>query len=208
MSQDYEREGHEKLEDDARIPNEYELLERAIRELLIEKGVFSANDLRKTVDNFDSDRPASGGAIVARAWSDAEFKSLLLSDAKRACRELGFEPGPAPELVVLENTAKIRHVIVCTLCSCYPRALLGLPPTWYKSIQYRSRVVIEPRSVLREFGTDVPDDIEIKVVDSTADMRYMVIPARPEGTKDWSEVDLASLVTRDCLIGVADVQMP
>lgn len=208
MSHEHENEGHKRLEDDSRIPNEYEILEQAIRELLIEKGVFSADDLRRTIDNDDSRTPASGGAIVAKAWCDPDYKSRLLSDAKGACRELGFEPGPAPELVVFENTKKIRHVIVCTLCSCYPRALLGLPPAWYKSLQYRSRVVNEPRAVLREFGTEVADDVEIKVVDSTADMRYMVIPVRPEGTEDWDEAELANLVTRDCLVGVADIQTP
>lgn len=201
-----EHHDHEHPEDDARLPSEYELLERAIRELLIEKGVFSAGDLQRTIDNFDSGTPASGGSIIARAWSDPEYKSRLLSDAKSACRELGFDPGPALELVVLENTEKIRHVIVCTLCSCYPRALLGLPPAWYKSMQYRSRVVKEPRAVLREFGTEVLDDVEIKVVDSTADIRYMVIPVRPEGTEGLGEAELARLVTRDSLVGVADVQ--
>jgi hypothetical protein len=200
---DHHDHDHDHVEDE-RPASEYELLEQALRELLIEKGVFSATDLNRTIDNADSKTPASGSAVVARAWTDTAYKERLLNNPKDACRELGFDPGPALELKVMENTATLRHVIVCTLCSCYPRALLGLPPAWYKSIEYRSRVVVEPRAVLLEFGTDVSDDVEIKVVDSTADVRYMVLPTRPPETNGWSENDLAALVTRDCLVGVVD----
>ena len=189
-------------------PTEYELLERALRELLIEKGVFTAEDVRRTIDDWDTRTPANGGKVVARAWTDPEYKARLLADSKAAIEELGFDVGPAPQIVVLENTPQRHHVVVCTLCSCYPRTLLGLPPDWYKSKEYRSRVVAEPRAVLKEFGTEVPDDVEIKVVDSTADLRYLVLPARPAGTEGLSEDELAALVTRDCMVGVTNASAP
>jgi len=205
MAHDHE---HTPTEDGDHPPTEYELLERALRELLIEKGVFTAEDVRRTIDDWDTRTPANGGKVVARAWTDPEYKARLLSDSKAAIEELGFDVGPAPQIVVLENTPRRHHVVVCTLCSCYPRTLLGLPPDWYKSKEYRSRVVVEPRAVLKEFGTEVPDDVEIKVVDSTADLRYLVLPERPAGTEGLSEDELAALVTRDCMVGVTNANPP
>jgi nitrile hydratase len=180
----------------------YQVMEIAVRELLVEKGVLSADDVRRQVENMDSRTPARGAAVVARAWSDAAFKARLLGEGNAALEDIGLERGPY-KLVVVENTPAVHNVVVCTLCSCYPRWLLGLPPDWYKSRSYRSRTVREPRAVLREFGLELPDDVTVRVHDSTADMRYLVLPARPSGTDGWSEERLASIVTRDCMIGVA-----
>jgi nitrile hydratase len=180
----------------------YQVMEIAVRELLVDKGVLSADDVRRQVENMDSRTPARGAAVVARAWSDAAFKARLLGEGNAALEDIGLERGPY-KLVVVENTPAVHNVVVCTLCSCYPRWLLGLPPDWYKSRSYRSRTVREPRAVLREFGLELPDDVTVRVHDSTADMRYLVLPARPAGTHGWSEERLASIVTRDCMIGVA-----
>jgi nitrile hydratase len=180
----------------------YELMVHAIKELLIEKGVISPDDIRRTLEFMDSRSPALGAQVVARAWADPAFKARLLADGTKAVAELGIPMGDA-ELIVVENTTDVHNVIVCTLCSCYPRTVLGLPPDWYKSRNYRSRVVIEPRAVLREFGTAVSDDVAVRVHDSNADMRYLVLPMRPAGTEGWSEERLAALVTRDCMVGVA-----
>jgi nitrile hydratase len=180
----------------------YQVMEIAVRELLVDKGVLSADDVRRQVENMDSRTPARGAAVVARAWSDAAFKARLLGEGNAALEDIGLERGPY-KLVVVENTPAVHNVVVCTLCSCYPRWLLGLPPDWYKSRSYRSRTVREPRAVLREFGLELPDDVTVRVHDSTADMRYLVLPARPAGTDGWSEERLASIVTRDCMIGVA-----
>jgi nitrile hydratase subunit alpha len=180
----------------------YQAMEIAVRELLVEKGVLSADDVRRQVENMDSRTPARGAAVVARAWSDAAFKARLLGEGNAALEAIGLERGPY-KLVAVENTPAVHNVVVCTLCSCYPRWLLGLPPDWYKSRTYRSRTVREPRAVLREFGVELPDDVTVRVHDSTADMRYLVLPARPAGTEGWSEERLASIVTRDCMIGVA-----
>ena len=185
----------------------YQTMEVAVRELLIEKGVVTADEVRAQIENMDSRSPALGARVVARAWSDPAFKERLLADGSAACEELGVAMAPT-RLVVVEDEEKVHNVIVCTLCSCYPRNLLGLPPDWYKARAYRSRVVREPRAVLREFGTELPDDWRIRVHDSTADMRYMVLPRRPEGTEGWSEAQLAALVTRDCMIGVAVPEIP
>ena len=198
---DHDHDDHAPIEDGT-TPTEFDLLEQAIRELLIEKNVFSADDLRRQVDRTDSVSPADGAKVVAKAWSDAAFKAQLLSDPKTAIEALGYDVGPAPNLVILENTEALHHVVVCTLCSCYPRVLLGPPPDWYKSKEYRGRVVIDPRGVLTEFGTQLDDEVEIKVVDSTADMRYLVLPPRPADTEGMSEEQLAALVTRDCMVGV------
>jgi nitrile hydratase alpha subunit len=175
---------------------------RALEELLVEKGVIRREDVRQGVDWLVSRSPADGARLVARAWVDPEFKQLLLADARAAALELGLDPGPAPVVVALENTDEVHHLVVCTLCSCYPRALLGPPPDWYKSLPYRSRAVSDPRGVLREFGVELDAEVEVRVVDSTADVRYLVIPRRPPGTEDLSEHDLAALVTRDSMIGV------
>jgi nitrile hydratase alpha subunit len=180
----------------------YELMAQAMKELLIEKGVVSADDVRRNLEFLDSRDPADGGRIIARAWADPAFKARLLEDGTAAVEEMGFTMGDA-ELVVVENTDDVHNMIVCTLCSCYPRTILGLPPDWYKSKSYRSRAVIEPRAVLQEFGTSVPDDKTVRVHDSNADMRYLVLPQRPEGTEGWSEEQLAAIVTRDAMVGVA-----
>ena len=180
----------------------YRVMEIAVRELLIEKGVLSAEAVRREVEKMDARTPALGARVVARAWTDPAFRTKLLEQGNDAVAELGLERGPY-RLVVVENSPEVHNVIVCTLCSCYPRWLLGLPPDWYKSRNYRSRVVREPRAVLREFGLELADDVTVRVHDSTADMRYLVLPARPAGTAGWSEAQLASIVTRDCMIGVA-----
>ena len=194
---------HEKTYDEIRLPDEMELLERAIRELLIEKGVFSADDFSKQMQESEKISPADGAKVVARAWSDRNFKRDLMRNPKLALSEMGYNVGaPEPNLAVVEQTEKIHHVVVCTLCSCYPRSLLGPPPEWYKSLEYRSRVVINPREVLEEFGTKIDDGIEIKVLDSTADLRYFVLPKRPEGTENYKEAELAELVSRDSMVGV------
>lgn len=188
---------------------ESRLLEQALRELLIEKGVFTADDIRRQIEETESRTPALGAKVVARAWVDPGFKRRLLSDAKKTISEfLGIDLSHTPELVVVENTRRRHHVICCTLCSCYPRAVLGIPPAWYKSREYRSRLVAEPRAVLAEFGTALPDGVEIRVVDSTADMRYIVLPHRPDHTEGMSEDALAKLVTRDSMVGVSLALQP
>ena len=179
----------------------YQILELAVGELLIEKGVFTGDAYRRTLEDIDSRSPADGAKVVARAWVDPEFKARLMADSNAAAAELGVDAGTIP-INTVENTPGVHNVIVCTLCSCYPRMLLGLPPDWYKSRNYRSRVVHEPRAVLAEFGTGLPDDTEVRVYDSTAELRFMVLPMRPEGTDGMSEEELAKLVTRDCMIGV------
>lgn len=181
---------------------------RALGELLVDKGVVSAEDVRARIDWLVSRTPADGARLVARAWVDPAFKQRLLEDARAAALELGLDPGPAPVVVAVENTERVHHMVVCTLCSCYPRALLGPPPAWYKSLPYRSRAVSDPRGVLREFGLALDEGVELRVLDSTADLRYIVIPRRPPGTSDMSEAQLANLVTRDSMIGVAEPQAP
>lgn len=185
----------------------YKTMEIAVRELLIEKGVFGPEDVRRAIEAMDARSPAQGARVVARAWTDPAYKARLLADPNAAIRELGIESG-AYKLVVLENSPRLHNLVVCTLCSCYPRAVLGLPPDWYKSRAYRSRAVREPRTVLHEFGTAIPDGVEVRVHDSTADMRYLVLPERPAGTEGMSERELADLVTRDSMIGVARVRAP
>ena len=180
----------------------YQLLELAVGELLMEKGVFSGGDFRRTLEDIDSRNPADGAKVVARAWVDPDFKTRLLADTNTAAAELGVDAGTIP-IMTVENTPEVHNVIVCTLCSCYPRLLLGLPPDWYKSRAYRSRVVREPRPVLAEFGTVIADDVEVRVHDSTAELRYLVLPMRPAGTEGMSEAELAALVSRDCMVGVA-----
>ena len=181
---------------------------RALEELLVEKGVITQEDVRRGIDWLVSRTPADGARIVARAWIDPDFKSRLLEDARAAALELGLDPGPSPVVVALENTDAVHHLVVCTLCSCYPRALLGPPPDWYKSLPYRSRAVSDPRGVLAEFGLELGDEVEVRVVDSTADVRYLVIPRRPPGTERLSKDDLAALVSRDSMIGVAQPTAP
>jgi nitrile hydratase len=181
---------------------------RALEELLVARGVIKREDVRRAIDWLVSRTPADGAKLVARAWVDPAFRQRLLADARAAALELGLDPGPSPVVVAVENTDDVHHMVVCTLCSCYPRALLGPPPAWYKSLPYRSRAVADPHGVLAEFGLELDDDVELRVLDSTADMRYLVIPRRPEGTEHLSEEELAALVTRDSMIGVADVAAP
>lgn len=176
----------------------------AMRDLLIEKGVVTREDLRRQAEFTDSRTPANGAKLVARAWTDPAFKERLMAEPKEACAEMGIDAASLNEFVVLENTDEVRHVVVCTLCSCYPRPILGRPPDWYKSLNYRKRAVVDPRGVMREFGLDVPDRVEVRVHDSTADMRYLVIPARPPGTEGLGVEQLEKLVTRDSMIGVTD----
>lgn len=188
---------------DAGPAGSYEVLEDAVRTLLIEKGVLTAQEIAASVDLMDSRSPALGAKVVARAWTDPAFKKLLLKDTRAALMQMGIDIGPAPEFATVENTPKVHNVIVCTLCSCYPKMLLGIPPAWYKSLAYRSRTVADPRGVLAEFGVEIANDAEVRVHDSTADLRYIVLPMRPKGTRGWSEEKLASIVTRDCMIGTA-----
>jgi nitrile hydratase len=185
----------------------YRAMEIAVRELLIEKGIITPEDVRRQVEDMDGRNAGRGARMVARAWVDEAYKRRMLDDGSKAAEELGLDVGPL-KLIVVENTPRQHNVIVCTLCSCYPRMLLGLPPDWYKSRNYRSRVVRDPREVLAEFGTVIPDGVQIRVHDSTADMRYMVAPMRPDGTEGWSEEKLAALVTRDSMIGVALAARP
>ena len=182
-------------------PSEFEIMSRAMQEILEAKGVITAGQVRARMEQFEEDLPYRGSRVVARAWVDPAFKQRLLADGKAACTEFGIDL-EADRLIAVENTSEIHNVIVCTLCSCYPRSLLGMPPTWYKSRNYRSRVVFEPRAVLREFGTVLADNVTVRVHDSNADMRYLVIPMRPAGTDGWSEEQLAEILTRDTLVGV------
>ncbi|HEX5077899.1 MAG TPA: nitrile hydratase subunit alpha [Geminicoccaceae bacterium] len=185
----------------------YQVMAEAVGELLIDKGVLSAAELRRAIEDLDSRNPALGARVVARAWVDPAFKARLLDDVNAAAGELGIDAGSIP-IRAVENTARLHHVICCTLCSCYPRLLLGVPPDWYKSRAYRSRVVREPRAVLAEFGTHLPADVEVRVHDSTADLRYIVLPMRPTGSEALAEAQLAALVTRDCMIGTALPRLP
>jgi len=181
----------------------YEVLEEAVRELLIERGVLTAREIAAQVDLMDSRTPALGARVVARAWVDPAYKRRLLKDTRAALAELGIDIGTLAEFRTVENTPKVHNMIVCTLCSCYPKMLLGIPPAWYKSLAYRSRTVVDPRGVLAEFGVALPAGTEVRVHDSTADLRYLVLPMRPKGTRGWSEQKLATLVTRDSMIGTA-----
>ena len=176
---------------------------RAIEALLVEKGVLTKEDVRRQIDYMEARTPANGARMVARAWVDPEYKTLLLSDTKAAAQELGIDASGPVEFVTLENTPEVHNLVVCTLCSCYPRAILGVPPDWYKSFDYRSRAVNGPRAVMREFGLKIPEDVRVAVHDSSADVRYMVLPMRPPGTESMGEDELAGLVTRDCLIGTS-----
>ena len=188
-------------------PGYYAVMETAVRELLIAKGLITANDIRHQLEVLDSRTPALGAKVVARAWVDPGFKARLLADGRAACEEFGISFYDDTQLIVLENTPAVHNLIVCTLCSCYPRPVLGLPPDWYKLKPYRARAVSEPRVVLKEFGTIIPDDVEVRVSDSTSAVRYLVLPMRPAGTENLGEEQLASLVTRDAMIGVIPVTL-
>jgi nitrile hydratase len=177
-------------------------MEVTLRELLVEKGVLTQQQVDSEVQAMRQRTPDRGARVIARAWADAAFKQKLLENGSKACESIGIQV-PGLHLVAVENTPAVHNVIVCTLCSCYPRMLLGIPPDWYKSLNYRSRMVREPRAVLQEFGLQIPPDVQIRVHDSSADMRYIVLPMRPAGTEGWSEERLAALVNRDSMIGVA-----
>lgn len=207
MHDDHDGHGHASLHDEPE-QTYFERRVDAIQALLTEKGIISADEVRRAVEDMDSRTPALGAKVVAKAWVDPAFKARLLSNARAAIAELGIDIGSVAEIVTVENTEKVHHVVVCTLCSCYPRGLLGYPPDWYKSLNYRSRTVVDPRSVLKEFGMELDPSVEVRVLDSTADMRYLVIPQRPAGTEQKSEEELASLVTRDSMIGVAKARTP
>ena len=210
MSEDISHAGHghphAPITDGSELPEAGRA--RALEELLLDKGVLTPEDVRARIDWLVSRTPADGARLVARAWVDADFKSRLLADAREAALELDLDPGPSPVVEAVENTDQVHHLVVCTLCSCYPRALLGPPPAWYKSLPYRSRAVSDPRGVLREFGLELDPEVELRVLDSTADIRYLVVPRRPSGTEEMSEEELARLVTRDSMIGVADPLAP
>ena len=176
----------------------------AIRDLLVEKGVITEKDIQCQIEYQEARSPANGAKLVARAWVDPEFRKRFIADPKAACADMGIDATAINEFVVLENTEKVRHMVVCTLCSCYPRPILGRPPDWYKSFNYRQRSVNDPRGIMREFGLELPDDVEVRVHDSTADIRYLVLPLRPQGTEKLTQEELAKLVTRDSMIGVMD----
>jgi nitrile hydratase len=189
-------------------PGYYEIMETALRQLLVDKRLIGADEIRRQIEVLDSRSPALGAKVVARAWVDPAFRTRLLANGRAACEELGITFYDDTGLIVLENTPSVHNLIVCTLCSCYPRPVLGLPPDWYKNKPYRARAVIEPRAVLAEFGTIIPDDVEIRVSDSTAMVRYLVLPRRPDGTDGYTEDQLAALVTRDTMIGVVPASIP
>ncbi len=191
------------------VPSDLNLRVKALESLLVEKGLVDRAALDTVVDLYETKiGPRNGARVVARAWVDPAYKQRLLADATAAIAELGYHGGQGEDMVVLENTPAVHNLVVCTLCSCYPWPILGLPPVWYKSAPYRSRAVIEPRGVLREFGLDLPQDVEVRVWDSTAEVRYLVLPERPAGTEQMPEEELAALVTRDSMVGVAKVAAP
>ena len=198
----HEEHGHEGVNPSAKAGRHAARI-RAIEALLVEKGVLTEEDVRRQIEYMEARSPANGARLVARAWVDPKFKALLLYDTKAAALELEIDASGPVEFVTVENTPEVHNLIVCTLCSCYPRAILGRPPDWYKSFNYRSRAVNEPRAVMREFGLDIPGDRRVAVHDSSADVRYLVLPMRPPGAEGIGEEELANLVTRDCLIGVS-----
>lgn len=206
MSHDHDHDHDHTPPPDSDGPwSDFQYMEAALRDLLIEKDILTPDEIRAQIEKMDAIGPHLGAQVVAKAWTDPAYKSRLLADGTAAVRELGIEIEPT-HLVVVENTADVHNIVVCTLCSCYPRNLLGLPPDWYKSANYRRRAVREPRAVLREFGTAIADNVAVRVHDSTADMRYMVLPRRPAGTEGLNEEALAALVQRDAMIGVTVVQ--
>jgi nitrile hydratase alpha subunit len=208
MSNDHSHphDKHEAITHDE-LPGYYEILEISLRELLIEKGIIKADEVTKQIEVLDSRSPMLGAKLVVRAWLDPEFRKRLIANGNAAAEEMGITIYDDTAFTVLEDRPELHHMIVCTLCSCYPRPVLGLPPDWYKSKEYRSRTVKEPRAVLKEFGTIIPDHVEIKVNDSTANQRYMVLPLRPAGTENFTEEQLEALVTRDTMIGVTLVHI-
>ena len=202
----HEHESHDHDHDHQAVPSDLNLRVKALESLLVEKGLVDRAALDAIVDTYETKiGPRNGARVVARAWVDPAYKKRLITDATAAIAELGYAGGQGEDMVVLENTPKIHNLVVCTLCSCYPWPILGLPPVWYKSAPYRSRAVIDPRGVLREFGLELPDEVEVRVWDSTAELRYLVLPERPAGSEQLNEEQLAGLVTRDSMVGVAKV---
>ena len=200
---------HDHDHDHQVVPDDIALRVRALESILVEKEMIDPADLDAVVDAYENRiGPRNGAQVVARAWTDSDYKARLLADGSAAIAEFGFTGAQGEHMVVVENTPAVHNLVVCTLCSCYPWPTLGLPPVWYKSAPYRARAVIEPRAVLREFGVELPDDVEVRVWDSTAEIRYLVLPERPAGTEGLTEEQLAELVTRDSMIGVARVSAP
>jgi nitrile hydratase len=190
------------------VPSDFALRVKSLESLLVEKGLVDPAALDALIDTYEHKiGPRNGARVVARAWVDPAYRKRLLADGTAAIAELGYGGAQGEHMVVLENSSKVHNVVVCTLCSCYPWSVLGLPPVWYKSAPYRSRAVIDPRGVLREFGLEVPEDVEVRVWDSTAELRYLVLPERPAGSESLSEEQLAALVTRDAMVGVAKVSL-
>ena len=204
LPDDHDHDGKPIQEDETgEGPNQHHSMNLAMQEILETKGLIKANQIREKIEKFDGDYPNRGAKVVARAWVDFDFRNRLFLDANPVIEELGIDLEHAARIIALENTTDVHNVVVCTLCSCYPRQLMGQPPTWYKSRSYRSRMVYEPRSVLKEFGTLIPDNVTIRTHDSNADMRYIVIPMRPENTTGWTEEKLEKIISRDSLVGVA-----
>jgi len=201
-------QAHQHEHEHQAVPSDPALRVKSLESLLVEKGLVDRAALDAFVDAYEHKiGPRNGARVVALAWSDSGYKQRLLSDADAAIAEMGYGGLQGEHMVVVENSAKVHNLVVCTLCSCYPWPVLGLPPVWYKSAPYRSRTVIDPRGVLREFGLELPEDVEVRVWDSTADLRYLVLPERPAGTEGMSEEELAALVTRDAMVGVAKVSV-
>jgi nitrile hydratase alpha subunit len=201
-------DSHTPIEAGAEGPDYFEVVLETLQELLVEKGLIGADEVRAMIETLDAHQPSAGSALVARAWSDPGFKRRLLEDGTAAIAEFGIDNYDGTQLIVLEQTPEVHNLVVCTLCSCYPRPVLGLPPDWYKSRPYRARAVREPRELLLEFGTVVPDEVAIRVHDSNANMRYLVLPMRPAGTEEMDEEQLAALATRDTMIGVTVARLP
>ena len=200
---------HDDDEDAGSHFSDVELRVKALESLLVEKGLVNPQTLDRLIDTFETRLgPRNGARVVARAWVDPAYRQRLREDASAAIAELGYSGMQGEHMVVVENTPEVHNVVVCTLCSCYPWPVLGLPPVWYKSNAYRSRVVIDPRGVLKEFGVELPEEVEVRVWDSTAEIRYLVLPERPPGTETMNEEQLATLITRDAMIGVAKVTVP
>jgi nitrile hydratase len=200
---------HDHSHDRTELPSEIELRVKALETLLVEKGLVDPAALDVLIDTYENKvGPKNGAQVIAKAWTDPSYRTWLLEDAAAAISSLGFAGRQGEHITVVENTASVHNLVVCTLCSCYPWPVLGLPPTWYKSAPYRARAVADPRGVLKEFGTELPDDTQIKVWDSTAEMRYLILPERPADTDDWSAEDLAVLVSRNSMIGTEKARLP
>jgi nitrile hydratase len=203
LPKDHDHHGKPIKEDETgEGPNQHHLMNLAMQELLQDQNLITADDIRSKIEKFEDDYPNRGAKVVAQAWTDADFMKRLLEDANPVIEDMGIDLEHASRIIAIENTAEVHNVIVCTLCSCYPRTLMGQPPTWYKSRSYRSRVIFEPRAVLKEFGTEIDDNVVIRTHDSNADMRYIVIPMRPGGTDNWSQEQLEAIISRDSLVGI------